>query len=156
MKKKTTYPGIEGLKPEDIKNIEICVSNLKFLVDVNPDMYSETEHNEIWDIVDHMSKEIWIDKTYVVFKGSIWKDAYIDEKRWYELIEMIKPQLFGKKITQKNKDTITIAILAIVINYMYNILEKYGYSIDDIDICVSKGSDMRVAYYNDTRTTWES
>jgi hypothetical protein len=44
---------------------------------------------EAWENLQHMAKEIWIDKTYVKFKGNKYKNTFLREDGWNLLVSYV-------------------------------------------------------------------
>lgn len=140
----------------NFKELIINIQNLEVDFDVDPDIISEDDCCEIARILNYMSESIWIDKTYVDFKGNHFKDAFIVETEWYKLLEAIREQLSGKKISKTKLDYIRGSLMTISLFYLYNILDKYGYDPNYINIYVNKTcKKFNTQYLNDTRTNWE-
>ena len=67
----------------------IKIIGLKFDIDINEEVYDQEKRKEIRELVKELSKEIWIDKTYVDYKGTRWADAFMVEEKWYEFVDLI-------------------------------------------------------------------
>lgn len=139
-------------------SLHIIIKNIGFRTDVNDDVYSKNEIEKIQWIVNNMSKEIHIDKTYVSFPGNRWKDAFMVEEKWYELMKLIVGSDFGRrkygKYSKKETDEIiSSSIMAMSITYMYGVLENMGYDIENIEL-----SPVECKFYSeyelDERTDW--
>ena len=103
-----------------------------------------------------MSRSIWIDKTYVDFKGNHFKDAFIVESEWYKLLEAIREQLSGKKLSKKKIDYIRGSLMTVAMFYLYGILDKYDYDTSYINIVIDESCEnFHAKYFKDTRTNWE-
>lgn len=146
-------------KNKDLLNLEnpnliIKILNLKCKVEVNEDVYSNEDKENIKNIINMMSKEIWIDKTYVDFKRNRWRDAFIVEKMWYEFCKLIIKTDFGKKGNKRDNDEIANNLLVLSLTYLYSIIEKYGYDTENIDIFFTKKTKFKCIYELDERTSW--
>jgi len=135
-------------------NIVINISNLKCTVDANPGEYSDEERDRIQEIVDTMSRDIWIDRTYVAFRGNRWKDAFINEDMWYKFTKAVIRTDFGTKGGGETREFVDEGTLIIALTYLYDVVMKYGYSPEDIEISVKKRSTYRTAYAEDERNDW--
>lgn len=135
-------------------NIVINISNLKCIVDANPGEYSDDEVERIQGIVDTMSRDIWIDRTYVAFRGNRWKDAFINEDMWYKFAKAVIKTDFGMKGSCKTREFVEEGTLVIALTYLYDVVMKYGYSPEDIEISVKRRSTYRTAYAEDDRNDW--
>lgn len=140
----------------DFKDLEINIEDLDVDFIVDPDEITKDQCCQIAKILEQMSKSIWIDKTYVDFKGNHFKDAFIVESEWYKLLEAIREQLAGKKLSKKKINYIRGSLMTIAMFYLYSILYKYGYNPNYINIFVDKSCDkFHANYIKDTRTNWE-
>ncbi len=144
----------DRLMKQDKPNLIIHITNLKCTVDVNPAVYSEEDMDRLYYIVSNMAKDIWLDKTYVNFKGNRWKDNFIVEDRWYELIKVILKSDFGKKASKRTDTMITESLLVLSLTYLYQIAGKYGFDAEDIDISFDPKTKLKVEYIEDTQKDW--
>ena len=88
--------------------LSIACSMIK--VEVNPVVYSEDEIKEVHDIVNHMMEHVYLDKTYVVYEGTRWKDAFIVEDTWYKFCRLIVDTHFGRYAGEKINDYILVCL----------------------------------------------
>ena len=142
------------LLAQERPNIVINISNLKCTIDVNPVEYSEEEAERLRTIIDTMSRDIWIDRTYVAFRGNRWKDAFINEDMWYRFTKSVIKTNFGTRGGGKTIEFVEEETLIIALTYLYGIAEKYGFSPEDIEIDVKKRSTYKTSYIEDTRKDW--
>ena len=135
-------------------NIIINIGNLKCVVDADPCEYSEADVEKMQRIVDAMSRDIWIDRTYVAFNGNRWKDAFINEDMWYKFTRAVVKTDCGTKGGGKTLEFVEGGMLIIALTYLYDILMKYGYSPEGVEIRVKKRSTYKTSYVEDTRNDW--
>lgn len=141
----------------DHRSILIEIKNLECYVDCNPDVFTEYDVIQINKIVDGMSKNIFIDKTYVVFKGNRWKDAFIIEEKWEELIDILiefKTMKKYNKYYPSYKKFINSAFFTFTIVYLSGILDKYGYDPEELNIKFNQECDYSFEVKPDFRTNW--
>ena len=140
----------------DFKELEINIEGLCVDFDVDPEVITEEQCCQIANIIERMSKTIWIDKTYVDFAGNHFKDAFIVESEWYKLLEAIREQLTSKKISTKKVNYIRGSLMTIALFYLYGILDKYGYDTRYINIYIDESCEkFHAKYFKDTRKNWE-
>ena len=144
----------ERLMKQEKPNLIFHITNLKCTVDANPAVYSEEDIDRLYYIVSNMAKDIWLDKTYVNFKGNRWKDNFIVEERWYELIKVILKSNFGLKASKRTDNMITESLLVLSLTYLYQIASKYGFDPEDIDISFDPKTKLKVEYIEDTQKDW--
>lgn len=138
------------------KNLLIDIDNIKITTDIDNYIYTKDECNEIKNIVKKLSKHIYIDKTYVKFRGSRWKDAFIKEKSWNKLCNVIIDTNMTQNTSPYEERFITESLVAISISYMYSLLCKYNYDINYICLDVKNNSKFKVSYMIDKRQKWDS
>jgi hypothetical protein len=136
-------------------NLIIQVSNLKFDVNISNFIYSPDEIKDIRRIVRKMSRNIWLDRTYVHFRKTRWRDAYIKEKSWDTLCDLIVHTDFGENGSFYEDRAIMEAIIVLSLTYMYSILCKYGYDVQYIELNVKEDSKFKISYELDERTSWD-
>lgn len=144
----------EKLLKQDKPTLILHISDLKCKVDANPEVYSDEDIDNINYIINRLAKNIWIDKTYVNFKGNRWKDNFIVEEKWYELMRVILKSNFGLKANKKTENIITESILVLSLTYLYQMASKYGYDPENIDISLNTKTKLKVEYIEDTQTDW--
>jgi hypothetical protein len=132
----------------------VKIIGLKFDIDINEEAYDQDKRREIREFVREMSKEIWIDKTYVDFKGTRWSDAFMVEEKWYEFVDLIWKTGFGKHADDEQLYEISHCLIIMASTLMYIELRKYGYDLDNIDLNVCS-TDFRSKYTIDERTSWD-
>ena len=135
-------------------NLIVRICGLKCDIKVNPDVYSLDDQKKISKIINFMAQDIWIDKTYVNYKGTRWKNAFIVEDKWYELMRLVIKTNFGQKANRAQKSEILASFLVIAMMYLYDILEKYNYSVEDVDITFKTNKYVKMLYKEDPRTSW--
>ena len=132
----------------------INLLNLKCSVDINHNFYNKRQIKEIKNIISLLSKDIWIDKTYVSYRKTKYSDAFIKEKSWYDLCQLIIDTDLGTSCSKYEKMEIVDSLLVIVITYLYSCLCKYGYDVQYIEISFKQSSKFKVKYELDNRTSW--
>jgi hypothetical protein len=154
MKQKTISSIKNKLLKSDKPTLIIHIIDLKCDVEVNPYNYSKEDAKHIEYIVKNLAQNIWIDKTYVNFKGNRWKDAFIYEDKWYDLIRTIIKTDFCRKASLMDKEIIGASILVLALTYLNKMLEKYGYDPEDVDISFESNKKLNIEYLEDTQTDW--
>ena len=100
----------------DFKELEITIEGLCVDFDVDPEVITEEQCCQIAKIIEQMSKSIWIDKTYVDFKGNHFKDA----------IRNSMPKVVSF-VGQTANILLSIVASMITLLYMFFILLDYEY-----------------------------
>jgi hypothetical protein len=152
--RKASAISLKRLLAEKKPTMIIHIMDLECIVDANPYVYSDDETERLKDLVSSLAEDIWIDKTYVAFKGNRWKDAFIVEKKWYDLIRLLVRTNSEKNVGKLSKDVITESLLVLSMAYLYQMASKYGYDPEDIDISFAPKTKISVEYLEDSRTDW--
>ena len=133
----------------------VSIRGIEFDIKIDESIYDEAAQEDIRHIVRHMSKEIWIDKTYVDFKGTRWPDAYMVEEKWNEFMKLVWDTNFGRNATDREESEITQCLVVMSATYLYLVLKNFDYDIDYIDL-EFKPCDFYSKYDIDTRKEWLS
>lgn len=152
MKKKTKEKKLTKKEKQQIDNIQnfiIKVDGLKFNVIVDEEIYSEDEKKNIQSIIDQLSKSIWLDYSYVEYKGNRFKDVFILETSWQELMNDIK-EVLKNPSNSEIEQSLGSDIGELSLFYLYRIIEKYGYMSESVEIQPLSGQYM-VEYHVDYR-----
>ncbi len=154
-KKPPKFPRI-ALDDEDQppENLNITLKGMRISIEVDSDFYDDDEYVKIREIVKRMSRNIWIDRTYVCFKGNRFTDAFINEKEWKKLIKLIIDSDYGKNVTEEEEDKLAKSFVTIGICYLYSILISFGYDVSHIELEPSSLS-FTASYEDDYRTSWD-
>ena len=138
-------------KNNPVIDVEIeLVFKSKIKVIDEEEFYDKTTLKEIQKIVNHFSKNVFIDKTYVCFNGNRWKDAFIKEEGWKELMSLLAETNYG----EIDNEDITVSLLAITHAYIFDILEHMGYDVKPLQLNFGKSVNFMSRYSEDKRTDW--
>ena len=136
----------------DKPNLIINLLGIKFDISVDDGVYSDDEFSKLTNIIDGLSKSIWIDRTYVQFRGNRFKDAFIKEDGWYQLNKRLTMECLGKG--DGTEDETAEALLTLAMCYLYDMLSKYGYDTETISLEFGKNMKFESMIYIDNRTSW--
>lgn len=151
--KKLTEKDILEIVESNKPTIVLHIQNIDCDIDANPEVYSNKDIDRLTDIIDHMAKDIWIDKTYVSFGKNRFKDAFIVEDKWYDFVKLISISTIHK-IDRRGQRAIKESLLTIASVYLYQIAEKYGFDTENIDIQICGQSKIKSEIFKDDRTSW--
>lgn len=141
-------------KTHSHQNIILHISHLNCDAVIDKMIYSKKEIKQIKFLLKNLSKDIWIDKTYVKFRKTRWKDAFIKESYWNKFCELVIKTNIGEYGSEYEDRYITELTCSIIDTYIYIMLCKYGYDINYINIFFK--SKFLVEYEIDKRTKWNS
>lgn len=147
--KKDVYEIVESETPNAILHIR----NVECDIDANPEVYSDDDLNMLTEIVDRMSKDIWIDKTYVSYEKNRFRNAFIVEDKWYDFIKLMSISTM-QKLDRRGCKAIRDALTTIAVVYLYQVAERYGFNTEDIEIHISEQAKIKAELFRDNRTTW--
>ena len=135
--------------------LEFILLNVQFDVSFDEDVFDESERNEIIDFVNSLSHEIPVDKTYVDFKGTNFKDTFLTEEGWNALCDTILDSSFCKYIHPRNHETIVDAFVTIARCYIYQcLLSRYG-NVEHIIAMVRPNTSFDVVICKDCSNEWK-
>ena len=110
------------------------------------------DENKVKKFLKLISKEIWIDKTYVDFEGTKYKNVFLKEDGWNQLSEFV-----WKPINKKNKINHIVlrnAFESMIIAYMEHISFLLGYDPSQIEFQVDPNSNIKLRLLKDTAKEW--
>lgn len=148
MRKKTdtlSVAEVKKLLKTEKPRIVLCFNNVKCNTRTNPDIYSDEEDKRFKEIIDHMSKEIYFDRSYVRYKGNKSKSAFLLEDEWYSLLKYIMKTSIGQKVDKKTEKVAGLMYQIIVMTYLFQVATMYGYNLDDIEITF-KDTKWKISY----------
>lgn len=138
------------------KNYIIRFMNINMDFDVLNDDLTDEQIEDIELIVSTMSKDIWIDMTYVDFRGNNYKSKFIKEKTWNLYMDVIDEYISSKNRSKRVMRAIREFNVQVVFEYMYDILDKYNYGYDDVELYIDQTDEKAYTeYYIDNRTRQE-
>lgn len=114
-------------------------------VEFDPDFFNKEEQSRIKNLVKELKQSIWIDKTYVDFKGTNYDDAFLNENGWKSLCNLLVISDFGKSLNEANQGQIAETYCAMLLCYMHGELSKnYGVSKEHISIKLDTSVNLDV------------
>lgn len=119
-------------------NIILFISNVKCETSTDPEVYTDEENEDFRIIINHMSKDIWLDKSYVMYKGNKNKTPFITENMWTAVLKHTMRTSIGLKVDKDLEKKASFALQIIVLSYLYHIATRYGYDLDKISISFKK------------------
>ena len=97
-----------------------------------------------------MSKQIYVDKSYVDFPENRHCDVFLELEGWQIMCKLIKRTKYGKISVNSVDDILCETFKTILLAYMYSTLEKFGYDIENIQLDIINGNKLNVKFYKDT------
>ena len=129
---------------------DVCVD-----FDMNPDVYGEQDVKKIAETLDALTEEIWIDKTYVDFKGTKFKKTFMSEDGWNALRELVLDTDYGKKCTKYQREAIDDAYREMLTEYIRMTFSDMGWDIENLAFFVDDKIPFKVEYYPDVAEEWK-
>lgn len=140
-------------KHVDYTDLAFMFKNIPFTVDFGEEVEPDTK-KQVNEIIDIISNDISIDKSYVNVEGNLHQDTFIDEDGWNELCKLLKDTNFGNTATEEQNDEMSDAYMLMVIAYAYSILELYDIDIEDITIGIKPKTKFTIEFYKDYVQSW--
>lgn len=144
-----------GGKNKDDFDLMFELSNVKVFVIANPEMYNDEDVAKIEEIVKTMSRKIFIDKSYVDFPENKHRDTFLELEGWESVCKLVKRTKYGKITTDAADSLLHEAFKTIALAYLYDVLEKFGYDIENITLDVLNDTGIAVRFYKDTIQEWK-
>lgn len=128
-------------------------------IDYNEEMYDLHEYDKIASLINHMAKEITIDKSYVEFLENKHEKVFIKEEGWNDLCKLVVKSKIHKKAKGKELEKINqqlqIIYVLMIENYLYMILDEFDYDIENIHLQVKPSSYFMTNIEIDNIHAWK-
>jgi hypothetical protein len=108
---------------------------------------------EAWENLQHMAKEIWIDKTYVKFKGNKYKNTFLREDGWNLLLSYVWKT--NKKNNIMDQIILRKAFESMILAYMDHILNLFNYDPNLIEFQINPNSYINIRILKDIAKEWK-
>ena len=121
---------------------------------VDPDVYSKKDIKEIQKILQVLTKEITIDKSYVDFNLNKHDNVFLTLNGWNELCKLVIDT--RKKASKKQNDTKYEAYIMMILSYLYLAFEQYGYDTEALYFEIEEDSYFMSEYQKDETEAWKT
>lgn len=122
---------------------------MEFL-DRNEDLDEDSARKELAS----MAEEIHIDKTYVAFDGTKYRNTFLREEGWNQLCDLVWKAKKRKNVA--DHVALRQAFEAMIVAYMEHVAELLGYDPQKIDFWVNPDSDIRLRLVKDVAKEWKT
>jgi len=102
-----------------------------------------------------LTKEVWIDRTYVEFDGTKFEKTFLLEEGWNALRDLVVDTDFGKKCTKRQSNMMDHAFRSMLPGYFEMIFEDLGWDVDNIEFEIVEDAPIDVEYVKDTAEDWK-
>ena len=119
---------------------------------------SESDKKVLLDKINYavqvLSRDICLDKSYVIFPENKHSKRYIKEKDWNNAVEIIKRSDFCRKLTYSDQMKIQKFYMDFIVTYIFDCLRSFGYDIYEFGIKFEK-LNFIVEFYYDEVQEWK-
>lgn len=136
--------------------LEYIIRGIKFNIDFVDDVYTDDEEKDIVEFINSMSREIYIDKSYVDCKENKRRNTFIIETGWNSLKDLLFDSRFCRNLHQFGKDTVISAFLTLAVCYVYDCLAMKVDDPSTIHISVKNDAIFDVVVCKDTSNEWKN
>lgn len=120
---------------------------------LNADAFSDEQVARAEDAVQQLSREIWIDKTYVDFEGTKFEKTFLTESGWNALKKLVMETGYGLAATKVQRFAMDEAFRCMAVAYMKLAFEDLGWDVDEMEFYTDE-TDFDVEYYPDVAEEW--
>lgn len=135
-------------------DISFVIIGMKFTVSFEEGFFDNNEQKEIIDFINRMSREMYIDSSYVDKKGTKYSSVFMLEDGWNALCDLIKDSKYGKYIHPNSQETLIEAFCMMGKCYMYECL-SLAYDFTHIMIEVDPSYEFDVAFLKEDPNVWK-
>ena len=131
------------------------ITGAKFNVFFEPGYITENLQNKIHNIIDGMSREITIDRSYVDCVGNCHSDVFLTFEGWEGLKTVLLDTNYGEDATEMQNTVIDEMYQEMALGYIVLLIEHlYPNVIQHMSIELSNRSKLHVDIYEDTSLDW--
>ena len=118
-------------------------------------LHSPEEAEKIKRIVESVSRDVVIDKSYVKFDGNKHEKTFLLESGWNALCETICDVFDGRcKKSVLNDPIIMDAYKQMLVLYTSQVLEDFGIKAQDIVVYMKPKSKLKAEFFEDSSQAW--
>ena len=133
-------------------NLLFIFKDAKIFVSCNPEIYGKEKEAEIRNVANHLSHEVYIDRTYVDYEGTKYEKTIITEEGWNGLCSLLHVTDFGRKVDDEERQTIQEAYKNIILQYVFQCLEDLGYDISNIHLEILANTSFTASIHRNLTT----
>ena len=112
-----------------VSDLLLVFKHAQLKVSVNPEEYDKETEEKLSRIVNRAADEIYIDRTYVDFKGTKYEKTFLTEDGWKNLKDLVEKTKYGRNATVEDSKLLKECYKAIVSQYSYQLLSDLGYDV---------------------------
>lgn len=117
-----------------VSDLLLVFKHAQLKVSVDSEEYDKETEEKLSRIVNRAADEIYIDKTYVDFKGTKYEKTFLTEDGWKNLKDLVEKTKYGRNATVEDSKLLKECYKAIVSQYSYQLLSDLGYDVQSIDV----------------------
>ena len=136
-------------------DLEFVLKGIEFDVEFDDEYFDEDEKKQLLDFISNMSKNIYIDKSYVECNGNKHTDVFMLEDGWNALCDLVIDSRYCKYLHHISQSSLIEAFCTMARCYMYELLCKITDKTCHIAITVKDDCDFDVIVYKDDSKEWK-
>ena len=129
--------------------------HVKFKVSFEQGVYSDEEAKEIENLIEEIGDHIYIDKSYVDYKGTKYEKNFMREQGWNELCELVTKTNFGLNATKLENQTLLFCFTMMIQCYVYLFLDDLDIDINNVYLEVADNTRFLSHIVIDKTNSWE-
>lgn len=137
--------------------LEYIMLDVKFDVEFDPEFFDEKEQEELKQYINIMSKRIYIDKSYVEFKGNKRKSTFMLEEGWDALKHDVVVTNFCKRPMPSTENAALVdAFSTIARCYIYECLALKTEHFAHINCTINENQQFNIIICQDVGRDFEN
>ena len=141
--------------------LQYTIEGLEYDVVFTTNIFDDDMKNDIINVVNSLSKSIYIDKSYVSTKSNKYENVFLTEDGWISFTQMMFMTTFTKKLKNKEKRLVVNTFLQMAECYLYSSLISYFdfeyiNIVDHIELVPKDSVEFSVVISKDNAMEWST
>ena len=117
-------------------------------------MYDDGDKQDVLDILNQITQEIYIDKTYVAFDGTGFEKTFLIEPGWNALRDLVIETNYGRICTKAHEAVMRMAYRKMIEAYVAAVFADLGWDVDAMEFAVEDDS-FEAEIVDDVAEEWK-